>query len=95
MLLFIIEAIGPKLRELIDTVISQLSGSARQFYEREFEFFNKITGVSGEIRSFPKGIERKNACLKSLSKISVTRGSYQYTQVSYWRKEKLAFCPFM
>jgi len=45
------------------------------FYEREFEFFAKITNVSGTIRVFPKGPERKNACLKELSKIDVTPGN--------------------
>ncbi|KAF6031160.1 hypothetical protein EB796_010518 [Bugula neritina] len=70
------EDIGRKLEGLIDTIISQLSGSARMFYEREFEFFAKITNVSGTIRVFPKGPERKNACLKELSKIDVTPGCY-------------------
>lgn len=60
--------------ELTDVIVSKLSGSARKFYEREFEFFDKITGVSGIIRAYPKGPERKKACLDALSQIDVTPG---------------------
>ncbi|KAH8025413.1 hypothetical protein HPB51_007725 [Rhipicephalus microplus] len=57
-------------------IVSCLSGSAKQFYEREFDFFQKITAISGEIRVFPKGAERKKACLNELSKIVVQPGCY-------------------
>jgi hypothetical protein len=36
-----------------------LSGLGREFYQREFEFFSQITGVSGKIRSFELGPARK------------------------------------
>ncbi|XP_013774772.1 phosphatidylinositol 4-kinase alpha-like [Limulus polyphemus] len=64
------------LEHLITSITSSLSGSAKQFYEREFDFFNKITSISGEIRSYPKGPERKQACLNALSKIQVQPGCY-------------------
>ncbi|XP_067946657.1 phosphatidylinositol 4-kinase alpha-like [Watersipora subatra] len=70
------EAIGQKLGELIDVIISQLSGSARKFYEREFAFFDRITGVSAIIRPAPKGPERKKACLDALSKVKLIDGCY-------------------
>lgn len=57
-------------------IIDFLSGPAKQFYEREFDFFQKITAISGVIRVFPKGVERKNACLNELSKIVVQPGCY-------------------
>lgn len=69
------ESIGQKLGELVDIITSQLSGPARRFYEREFEFFDKITNVSGTIRPYPKGAERKKACLEALSQIDITRGT--------------------
>lgn len=46
------------------------------FYEREFGFFGKITAISGEIRPYPKGPERKRACLEALSKVEVQLGCY-------------------
>lgn len=35
-----------------------------------------MTGISGEIRHFPKGPERKQACLDCLRKIQVQPGCY-------------------
>ncbi|XP_063216675.1 phosphatidylinositol 4-kinase alpha isoform X2 [Bacillus rossius redtenbacheri] len=64
------------LESITKSIISSLSGPAKQFYEREFDFFEKITNISGEIRSFPKGSERKKACLEALSKIQVQHGCY-------------------
>uniref|UniRef100_A0A1A9ULE3 Phosphatidylinositol 4-kinase alpha n=1 Tax=Glossina austeni TaxID=7395 RepID=A0A1A9ULE3_GLOAU len=70
----------PNLYEALEAlslnIIRSFSGAAKQFYEREFDFFGKITNVSGEIRSYPKGPERKNACLAALSKIKVQAGCY-------------------
>lgn len=61
---------------LCDNIISSFSGAAKQFYEREFDFFGKITNVSGAIRHFPKGPARKKACLHELSRIKVQAGCY-------------------
>jgi len=70
----------PNLYEALDqlsqSIIASFSGAAKRFYEREFDFFGKITAVSGEIRSFAKGIERKNACLAALTRIKVQGGCY-------------------
>ncbi|CAH1801953.1 unnamed protein product [Owenia fusiformis] len=70
------EAIGDQLEAMIDEMKKQLSGDALTFYEREFDFFDKITAISGEIRPFPKGPERKKACLEALSKIKLQTGCY-------------------
>jgi phosphatidylinositol 4-kinase len=56
--------------------VSSLSGNAKEFYEKEFAFFDKVTSISGEIRKFPKGPERKKACLDELAKIEVQQGCY-------------------
>ncbi|KAF5285106.1 hypothetical protein FQA39_LY16795 [Lamprigera yunnana] len=64
------------LEALSNKMLSSLSGPAKSFYEREFDFFEKITNISGEIRSFPKGAERKRACLEALSCIKVQAGCY-------------------
>ncbi|KAK5638099.1 hypothetical protein RI129_012394 [Pyrocoelia pectoralis] len=64
------------LDSLSNKILSSLSGPAKQFYEREFDFFDKITNISGEIRPYPKGPERKQACLAALAKIKVQAGCY-------------------
>ncbi|KAK6191311.1 hypothetical protein SNE40_003034 [Patella caerulea] len=68
--------IGDKLEKIMDQITQGLSGSALQFYKREFDFFGKITAISGEIRPYPKGSERKNACLRCLEKIVLQPGCY-------------------
>ncbi|KAK8780519.1 hypothetical protein V5799_018137 [Amblyomma americanum] len=61
---------------MIDTMVGNLTGKEKLFYESEFDFFTKITAISGVLRHFPKGPERKRACLCELSKIKVEQGSY-------------------
>ncbi|XP_011307555.1 phosphatidylinositol 4-kinase alpha isoform X2 [Fopius arisanus] len=64
------------LDALVKAILSSLSGPAKQFYEREFDFFEKITNISGEIRPYPKGPDRREACLKALRNITVQPGCY-------------------
>lgn len=64
------------LEHITKTIVDTLSGPAKEFYEREFDFFGKITAISGEIRNYPKGKERREALLKALRKIKVQLGCY-------------------
>ena len=42
--------IGAHLENLIDRITNSLSGTALDFYKREFDFFDKVTSISGTIR---------------------------------------------
>ncbi|VDO01955.1 unnamed protein product [Rodentolepis nana] len=68
--------IGSQLEWLSEEITKCFSGPALEFYKREFEFFDQITSVSGEIRPYPKGPERKKACLEALKKIKLQPGCY-------------------
>jgi len=64
------------LDELINSMINSLSGPAKDFFEKEFDFVKRITSISGEIREFPKGELRRGALLQALKKFVIEPGCY-------------------
>jgi phosphatidylinositol 4-kinase len=62
----------------MDTLVSSFSGEERDFYEREFSFFNEITAVSGKLRPYIKRSkqEKKQKIEEELRKIKVEVGVY-------------------
>lgn len=44
----------PQLDEMIDRVVASLSGEAKEFYDREFGFFNEVTSISGKLKPYIK-----------------------------------------
>uniref|UniRef100_A0A158Q770 1-phosphatidylinositol 4-kinase n=1 Tax=Elaeophora elaphi TaxID=1147741 RepID=A0A158Q770_9BILA len=59
-----------------DTIILNMEGAARRFYDSEFHLFKQITDISGKIRPFPKGEARKKACLAALAEIHLKTVTY-------------------
>ena len=48
--LVVTEDIGEEMELLMTKIKESFSGHARRFYEREFDFFGKITAISGTIK---------------------------------------------
>ena len=44
----------PMLDQMTDMVVASLSGSAREFYDREFAFFEEVTSISGKLKPYIK-----------------------------------------
>ncbi len=44
----------PVLDEMTQKIVMSLSGTAREFYDREFSFFDKVTSISGKLKPYIK-----------------------------------------
>jgi phosphatidylinositol 4-kinase len=44
----------PILDRMIHDIVESLSGSERDFYDREFGFFNEVTSISGKLKPYIK-----------------------------------------
>lgn len=68
----------PTLDKVMDSLIDSFSGRDKDFYEREFSFFNEITDISGKLRPFIKKSkpEKKQKIEEELRKIKVEVGVY-------------------
>ena len=44
----------PVLDKMTDEIVNELSGEAREFYDREFAFFNEVTSISGKLKPYIK-----------------------------------------
>ena len=49
---------------MVNKIVASLSGEARDFYDREFGFFNEVTSISGKFKPFIKKTkpEKKVRC---------------------------------
>ena len=72
------DEIKPTLDRIREKMIATFSGSHREFYEREFSFFNKVTGISGKLKPYIKKskAEKKQKIDEEMKKIVVKPGVY-------------------
>ncbi|CEH18841.1 related to phosphatidylinositol-4-kinase [Ceraceosorus bombacis] len=68
----------PTLDRMVDLIVAALSGEARSFYNREFGFFNEVTGISGKLKPYIKKskAEKKGKIDEEVAKIEVDPGVY-------------------
>jgi phosphatidylinositol 4-kinase len=62
----------------MDSLVSSFSGDDKDFYEREFNFFNEVTDISGKLKPLIKKSkpEKKQKIEEELRKIKVEMGVY-------------------
>ena len=72
------DSLKPTLDIVKDRMVNSFSGTDKGFYEREFSFFNEITGISGKLRPFIKRSkpEKKQKIEEELRKITLEVGVY-------------------
>ena len=72
------DPVKPILDKVMASLVSSFGPEDRKFYEREFDFFGKITGVSGTLRPLLKASkpEKKQKLEEELQKIQVDEGVY-------------------
>ena len=74
------DPIKPALDLVLSNMLASFSGVDKDFYEREFAFFNEITDISGKLRPLVKAKkskeEKKQKIEEELRKIKVDVGVY-------------------
>ena len=72
------DTLKPTLDIIKARMIESFSGKDKEFYEREFSFFDEITGISGKLRPYIKKTkpEKKQKIEEELRQIKVDVGVY-------------------
>ncbi|KAJ1674664.1 phosphatidylinositol-4- kinase, partial [Spiromyces aspiralis] len=72
------DGLKPTLDRMIDCIVGQLSGEDQEFYNREFSFFNEVTGISGKLKPYVKKSkqEKKQKIDEEMRKIKVQKDVY-------------------
>ncbi|KAJ1732308.1 phosphatidylinositol-4- kinase, partial [Coemansia biformis] len=72
------DALKPTLDRIIGEILGGLTGEDRLYYEKEFGFFGKVTGISGKLKPFIKKskVEKKRKIDEEMRQIRVEPGVY-------------------
>lgn len=72
------DPVKPVLDKVTDSLTASFSGEDLDFYHREFDFFGRVTGISGTLKPFIKSPkpEKKAKIEEELRKIQVDVGVY-------------------
>ena len=46
------DSLKPTLDRIIEHIFESLSGEHKEFYEREFAFFENVTSISGKLKPY-------------------------------------------
>ncbi|ORX92254.1 hypothetical protein K493DRAFT_377181 [Basidiobolus meristosporus CBS 931.73] len=72
------DSLKPVLDRIIERIVDSLSGEDQAFYEKEFKFFNEVTGISGKLKPYIKKskFEKKQKIDEEMKLIKVETGVY-------------------
>jgi len=72
------DSLKPTLDRIIANIVESLSGEDKNFYEREFKFFEDVTSISGKLKPYigKKTEEKKAKIDEEMKKIVVDVGVY-------------------
>ncbi|KIJ56890.1 hypothetical protein M422DRAFT_238481 [Sphaerobolus stellatus SS14] len=72
------DPLKPTLDQVMALVVNSLSGEAKDFYTREFHFFNEVTAISGKLKPYIRKSkpEKKAKIDEEMAKIVVDVGVY-------------------
>ncbi|KAJ3078253.1 phosphatidylinositol-4- kinase, partial [Quaeritorhiza haematococci] len=72
------DKLKPTLDRVIAKIVAGLSGTDKEFYEREFGFFAEVTGISGKLKPYIQKTkaEKKRKIDEEMRKIKVDPGVY-------------------
>lgn len=73
----------PMLDRMTEMVVESLSGDAREFYDREFGFFDEVTSISGKLKPF---IKRTKAEKKVCSSHTEGRVGHNFNRPKLMKK---------
>ena len=48
------DSLKPTLDRIIGNIVESLSGEHKEFYEKEFTFFENVTSISGKLKPYIK-----------------------------------------
>ena len=76
----------PVLDKMIDMVVGALSGGAKEFYNREFDFFSNVTGISGKLKPFIKKTKLEKKVRSSLYSYKLSNIDFRPRSTRKWQR---------
>jgi len=77
----------PILDRMIHDIVESLSGSEREFYDREFGFFGEVTSISGKLKPYIKKPKpEKKVQSVNWGKLTVLRPHGRQRSMKRWQK---------
>lgn len=72
------DELKPTLDRIRQKMVKKFTNEQRDFYEREFKFFNEVTGISGKLKPYIKKTkaEKKQKIDEEMQKIAVEKDVY-------------------